>query len=351
MLYKRKSIQSQGRLLKPSGKSASTIREDRFCGRKCSYVIGLLTGFSLLVCGRIYSQHGRTKSGFLLSLNTATDDEFSITHGRLVHEDSIPPSFGEQLVACMPTVSRDGVEYVSNAVKSWRLATNRSTVMRRLIVFNMDENQSDDPNIRPAWVNKVFNVPGKVPSWLSLVRRERALQRPRKQTHGDSSERISWRSKEAQDYAEVIQRCAEMAPVRYTLIVQDDVLFTPGFQNVVQWADAMLQEREYVDEKGRTRKQRICSGSLFDVASSEHSGLDAHTLDSSNMVARLWPAEMVPRVARYISLNFDEAPVDWLADDLCRLSRRVTLVMEPNVVRHRGAVSSFAENKREGLLT
>lgn len=293
------------------------------------------------------------QSAYLSSRTIISDDEDVISAWRLQLEDSIPPSFNEQVLACMPTITRKGAEYVSNAVKSWRIATNGSTVMRRLVVFDMDVHSSGEPqgNQRPTWLDRVFDKKDDIPTWLMLANRESTPQQARKHTLGDSEARVAWRSKEAQDYAEVLRRCADMTTGRYVLILQDDVLFTSAFHNAVQWADTTLRQREYKDEQGRTRIQRICSGSLFDMAPEDIKQKDGHVLESSNMVARIWPLDIVPRIFNYIATNFDEKPVDWLVDEMCRRSRRVTLVMEPNVVRHRGAISSFSGNKRESMLT
>lgn len=175
------------------------------------------------------------------------------------------------------------------------------------------------------------------------------MRAPQKQTLGDTLERVQWRSKEVLDYAQVLRRCAHMATGEYILIAQDDVLFTPEINNVLDWANRVLVDgvRE-VD--GRRKMVRVCCGSLFDLPGTR-TGEDGHVLDSSNMVARLWRVDAVERVVQYLEERYDEAPVDWLVDWMCKGRRRVTLVMEPNPVKHRGKVSSFAGNQRDGMLT
>lgn len=311
-----------------------------------------------------------TKSTFSLSGSVKPDDEVQITLGRLPFEDRVPPAYKEGILACMPTVSREGVEYISNAVKSWRIATNDSDTIRRLIVFEMDykaDNKSgNNPSSSfPGWLQNVFfeEIAYKgLPSWLEIHQRQGEVREARKQTLGDSKTRVTWRSKEAQDYAQVLKRCTEMVSAtsaKYVLIVQDDVLFTTGIQNVVRWADEVLKEKEHFDEgRGKNIVQRICSGSLFDITQDQRDDLhnsplskDGHVQHTSNMVAKIWQLSFAARVVQYIERNYDEKPVDWLVDDMCRHGRRATLVMEPNAVRHRGAVSSFPANKRHGLLT
>lgn len=324
---------------------------------------------------------GRNMKTELSSEDTASDDEEVVKHGVLPEEDVIPAGFHEQLIACMPTVSRGGVEYVSNAVKSWRLATNGSTSVRRLLVFDMDSDATNAHNASVKdWVQQLFERRvasyAELPSWLQVQTRPAnvSVRPPRKDTLGDSPERVRWRSKEAQDYAHVLRQCVAAAPAgaRHVLIVQDDVLFRTSVADVAAWASRMLVQRDYTDEEvarhrqqvdarlpyvaRRGRVQRICSGSLFDIVPSNHShpGADTgpgHMLFASNMVARVWDIAYVAKITRYIDANYDEKPVDWLIDEMCRTSRRITLVMEPNPVRHRGAVSSFTQNKREGLLT
>lgn len=307
------------------------------------------------ICVLYYKALHQHEPVFVLSsIFMLSDNESAISKGRLsASDDKGSHLHGEHLLACMPTVTRKNVEYVSNAVKSWRLAANSSIGLRRLVVIDMDISSSDThKNERPEWLRAVFeNKDASLPSWLVILRREGMPQAARKVTLGDSPVRIAWRSKEAQDYAQTLSRCAELAQGRYVLIVQDDVLFTSALTDVVQWADDAFVQREYIDVEGRSRSRRVCSLSLFDVAAEENYGKDLHTMDSSNMVARIWRTEDVERVVGYISRHFDEAPVDWLVDNMCRIRRRITLVKEPNAVRHRGAISSFVENNRGGLLT
>lgn len=296
----------------------------------------------------------RTTCPLLRSPVASPSDETIISAGVLVVEDFISPLFSERALVCMPTVTRRSgrIEYVSNAVKSWRLATNGSTTLRRIAVFDMDVPMSSGT---PAWLDAVFgeSIKGKeTPSWLTLLKREsKDVGAPRKHLHGDSEERVRWRSKEALDYAEVLRRCAELSKGPYVIVVQDDILFTERVNEVVDWCERNMVDEMVTDEKtGRRRMMRVCSVSLFDLPGAK-SGIDGHVLDASNMVARVWKVDRVSTMEKYFRTNFDEAPVDWLADRICKSQRRKTLVMDPNPVRHRGKVSSFDQNNREGLLT
>ncbi|PXF45493.1 hypothetical protein BWQ96_04791 [Gracilariopsis chorda] len=287
--------------------------------------------------------------GNVLTSSSPCDDESTISSAVLPTESYTPPKFSARGVACMPTVTRmrEGrqVEYVSNAVKSWRLATNASLDLRQLTVFDMDKH----PTAEPSWLQKVFQ-PGfkELPTWLRLEVRDGKITPPRKFTLGDDEQRVHWRSKEALDYAEVLQRCAEGTDVDYIIIVQDDVLFRSEMQHVLHWCDEHLEDAFVTNANGRLKAVRKCSASLFDLTNEKE---DGHELRSSNMVARVWKRETVESMVRYFRANFDEAPVDWLADRRCKNQRRRTVVMEPNPVRHRGSVSSFAANAREGTIT
>lgn len=131
-------------------------------------------------------------------------------------------------------------------------------------------------------------------------------------------------------------------------MLQDDVLVTSEVVRLAEWADTRLIDQRVMDDAGRERMRRVCSGSLYDLADG---GMDGHVQEASNMVARVWRKDFAHRVVKYINFNFDEAPVDWLTDRFCKSARRVTVVMEPNAVRHRGEVSSFIENSRVDTLT
>lgn len=253
----------------------------------------------------------------------------------------------ERLLVCMPTVARaGGAEYVSNAVKSWALAAPRAAP--RLAVFEMDADAAVRAAHRSAWMSKVGVAPP------GLVVRERGSEEvvePVRRTHGDDEARVRWRSKEALDYAEVLERCAEMAEGRYVAVVQDDVLFTAGFRGVVDWLDVL---HGIVGE-------RWCSASLFDLPTQPWQwrwfGADmrARELQSSNMVARVWDLsddrKAISGFVAYVRRQFDSSPVDWLAGSWCKKKRRRTWTSLPNLVRHRGMVSSFEENSRKDTLT
>ncbi|CAN8065780.1 unnamed protein product [Agarophyton chilense] len=285
----------------------------------------------------------------LLAPNATSDDEESLSFSRIQADDYVHPNFRARGAACMPSVTRIKggipVEYVSNAVKSWRLATNQSLDVRQLTVFDMDL----QPAARPSWLDNVFDTAlTDLPSWLKLSKRERPPIPHRKVTLGDDERRVEWRSKEALDYADVLLRCMEENDVEYIIVVQDDVLFREQMKNVIQWCDKHLKESFVTNAQGRPKQIRMCSASLFDLSGGE---ADAHELRSSNMVARVWRRDFVQSMARYLTTNFDEAPVDWLADRRCRTQKRKTIVMEPNPVRHRGRISSFPSNLREKTIT
>lgn len=254
----------------------------------------------------------------------------------------------------MPTVTRHNgaVEYISNAIKSFRLATNASLSLRKLLIFDMDE---PPVGTSATWLQTVFHpsfwrVGAALPDWIEVLTRDGDVIHPGKETLGDSWERVLWRSKEARDYAEVLRRCAARAQGEYVLIVQDDVLFRREVGAVAEWCARWMVDT-VVEERGRRRVRRVCAGSLFDIAGGMR-GVDGHLLHTSNMVARVWKTQRAQGVAKYLESNFEEMPVDWLADRLCKSQRRRTVVMEPNPVRHRGAVSSFEGNRdRNGLLT
>lgn len=233
------------------------------------------------------------------------------------------------------------MEYISNAVKSFRLATNNSSDIGTLVIYDMNEKPGYSD-----WLSKIFLHPvtkSMLPNWLKIVTRTTPIRAPRKDTLGDGHDRVVWRSKEADDYAFVLRHCMQSSEAPYISIMQDDVIFTPSFARLAQWAELHIHDHIL---SGRMR--RICSGSLFDLSSNF---TDGHELQSSNMVARIYRRESVEAWARYFEANYDEAPVDWLADRRCRSRRGVTVVMQPNGVRHRGGVSSFEGNEREGTLT
>lgn len=238
---------------------------------------------------------------------------------------------------CIPTVTRaDGsVEYVSNAVKSWYLAHNGAPP--NLVIYDMDRVPS-----RRKWLQSI----GEYPSWLKVQHLNAATGTPRKQTYNDSVQRVAWRSKEAQDYAAVLRACAKLTESSgddddddgHILIVQDDVLFHERIRYAAKWALKAMAPG--------AGKKRVCSTALFDLGH----GVDKMPLTSSNLVARYWRARDAAEFANYIESNFDEAPVDWLADRWCR-RRGIVPVLRPSPLRHRGKVSSFVGNKRDNLLT
>lgn len=280
----------------------------------------------------------------------SSDDELAVSAYRIHAGDASSPdalrAAAAEPTTCMPSVTRSNgsVEYVSNAVKSWYLAHSRAPPP--LIVFDMDAK----PGGR-AWRNAVGAISG---SWLTTLHLEVPFRTPRKRTLTDSVQRVRWRSKEARDYAAVLRECAWRAVEQgaesdaLVLIVQDDVLFRPDAARARTWADGAMRlgARSRKSRTGQVLPQRVCSASLFDMG-----GVGNDVLVSSNLVARYWRVGEAKAAAEYFERHFDDAPIDWLADDWCKKKHAVVAVMRPNPLRHRGRVSSFAENKRDNLLT
>lgn len=288
------------------------------------------------------------------------DHEQCVAALRLPWPPSSPPSPppptsppAEQLLICMPTVTRpSGVEYISNAVKSWHLSAAPS---HRLIVFDMNLTPLSRQNHTSTWLARVFTplstpFPDDSPTAILRVlsRAEDRVPEAVRRTHGDGEARVRWRSKEALDYAEVLERCVAAARGRYVAVVQDDVLFSAGFARLVRWLDGL---------EGAVG-EAWCSASLFDIGGEREGKVKgAQVLRSSNMVGRVWRVDWeegreVARIVKYLRARFDASPVDWLADEWCRKRRkRRSWAAVPSFVRHRGRVPSFRENEREGTLT
>lgn len=265
-------------------------------------------------------------------------------------------------LACMPTVTRanGSVEYVSNAVKSWYLVHKRSGKRRipPLVVYDMNSINSNNNN----WASKIGD-PSTMENepWFSIVRLNLTHVNPTRHTLGDNPQRVRWRTKEARDYAGVLRDCARRATnmyssaasENYVLMVQDDVLFRRDAASSHLWAQRIMNDsqRTRVTYSGKTVHQKVCSASLWENASHNSDGEEEEEMKGSNLVARYWRIDDVENIAAYIERHFDDAPVDWLADRWCRKRRGVVPCKRPNPVRHRGKVSSFAENKRDDLLS
>jgi len=239
----------------------------------------------------------------------------------------------DRVMTCMPTVTRpQDADYVTDAVQSWYNGTKDVREFGRLILFNMDE----EPLLHKP-IQKLQATMGDQDDWLWFRARESIMRRPRKLTHGDSKERVAWRSKEALDYAEVLERCArEAVNAEYLLVVQDDVLFSPDIAQLWGWLSEVLE----------VSKKTWCTASLFDFAP----GHDLDVIQHSNMVARVWRTADHLEFVSFVRRRFDLSPIDWLADEFCRARNKNTLVWKPNPIRHRGKISSFAGNSREGLV-
>mmetsp|Transcript_28015 Transcript_28015/g.110137 ORF Transcript_28015/g.110137 Transcript_28015/m.110137 type:complete len:109 (-) Transcript_28015:2112-2438(-) len=104
----------------------------------------------------------------------------------------------------MPTVSRPkGASYVDAAARTFREVTRNSPYIRRLVIFVMDlEPQKNAVVQRLKRASKAHHH-----SWLTVLDGERRnAQEPARREHGDPPDRIMWRSKEALDYAETLER-------------------------------------------------------------------------------------------------------------------------------------------------
>ncbi|KAJ8902120.1 hypothetical protein NDN08_006528 [Rhodosorus marinus] len=248
--------------------------------------------------------------------------------------DSVNSKFEERVVACMPTVSRPkGASYVDAAARTFREVTRNSPYFRRLVIFVMD--LEPQKNVVVQRLKRASKA--RAHSWLTVLDGERRHAKdPTRREHGDPPDRITWRSKEALDYAETLERCIEIAgDVSYILVVQDDVTFGQEFKDIAIWADRLH----------RRPKSRICALSLFDISQR----VDSKPEKSSNMVAKLYKPAVAKEFVDYARSMFDHSPIDWLHRDFCAARNLQILVKYPNPIDHKGVVSTFERNKRETM--
>ena len=164
------------------------------------------------------------------------------------------------------------------------------------------------------------------------------LSGPLKQNFGDSMQRIMWRSKQALDFASVMEYAVELQkdfsnPIPFYLQLEDDIIASPGFVTRI-----LNRVHEYEG-----------SGTSWSMLSfyCPHPIADGHRLEAGQfygfigqvcaipvlMKAHLffpwvltctppsWPLKQLfrmtdlPSIANYFTVNFDDRPVDWLMKD------------------------------------
>mmetsp|Transcript_14349 Transcript_14349/g.36663 ORF Transcript_14349/g.36663 Transcript_14349/m.36663 type:complete len:378 (+) Transcript_14349:3-1136(+) len=250
------------------------------------------------------------------------------------------PASSMVATACMPSVARPGgASYVAATVRSFLEKTAASESITKLVVFNMDE----DP-ARHAELNDLARELAGHPRVEFRMNRTTEVVAPRKQTHGDSLERVRWRSKEAMDYSDVLERCLEESDTDFVIMLQDDLDFDEDFATSLEWLDVnLLQNKQF--------SGTWCTVSLFDpefVHEKKGRRPYLRKLKNSNMQARVFSRLGGAAFASFIKSYFDESPVDWLCDHFCKAVKRITWVKVPLVVQHVGSVSSFEGNRQRG---
>lgn len=102
------------------------------------------------------------------------------------------------------------------------------------------------------------------------------------QTLKDSPERMYWRSKQSMDYAFIFHYCQGLS--QYYLHLEDDVTAEPNY---------MRQIRDFVARQGDAK-------------------WDVLTFSGWGFIGKLFQDKDLRKFARYITMFYNEMPVDWL---------------------------------------
>jgi hypothetical protein len=156
---------------------------------------------------------------------------------------------------------------------------------------------------------------------------EKVLMRPLKRNHGDSLERVKWRSSLSLDLVRMVRFVAEGLGCRRVLWIEDDAVLPPGwFQVIKDWEGTWASPFQSIGPSGTV-------GVLF-----------------SPGAGGSW-AGRLHHVLQYVTHHFDEEPVDWILD---RYWREVMGRENPPggkvVMGHQGKVSTLSEARERPVM-
>lgn len=166
-----------------------------------------------------------------------------------------------------------------------RFAGNTGKYTSRRIFLDSQQFLSKLP-LRPRMTLKTFLKLGRIMENLISVSVElnsgMLFKKTLTQTLKDSPERMYWRSKQSMDYAFIFHYCQGLS--QYYLHLEDDVTAEPNY---------MRQIRDFVARQGDAK-------------------WDVLTFSGWGFIGKLFQDKDLRKFARYITMFYNEMPVDWL---------------------------------------
>lgn len=244
-----------------------------------------------------------------------------------------------QIVMGLTTVSRTKHNYVHETLLSLLENMNDSEREKAIILlWNGNSPTSEHKELVSALGNDPILVRAQEKGILVVTGRETPypqLSGPLKQNFGDSMQRIMWRSKQALDFASVMEYAVELQkdfsnPIPFYLQLEDDIIASPGFVTRI-----LNRVHEYEG-----------SGTSWSMLSfyCPHPIADGHRLEAGQFygfIGQLFRMTDLPSIANYFTVNFDDRPVDWLMKDYIVERKGRILVHSPSLFQHVGHHSSL----------
>lgn len=135
-----------------------------------------------------------------------------------------------------------------------------------------------------------------------------------KRNFGDASDRVSWRAKQAADFAFMFAYARNLSD--YYIQIEDDVDSSHGFVAAV---------RKFIDER--------------DEVDSHWAMLEFSEL---GFIGKLFHSGDLDRLSLYMRMFYSEQPVDWLIRYFrLSLGQRMLYLRKPTLFQHFGVKSSF----------
>ena len=224
----------------------------------------------------------------------------------------------------IPTVCRKVVcyTYLYNTLSSLlsNLKNNEKNNIN-IVVFITDFDQNKK---REVIENCVRNYPNELNSGLlHLIAVNESVYPPLKnlkRNYGDETKRVSWRSKQVVDFALMFHYAAPLST--YYIQIEDDIVTTPNFVDNIE---------SCID------KQKTWTVLEF---------------SELGFIGKLFRSSDLPRFARFLTMFYDEMPVDFLYIHFFRLlvQQKDIILCKPTIFQHIGDFSSLDLNKKRNLL-
>jgi hypothetical protein len=197
----------------------------------------------------------------------------------------------------------------------------------KIVILNCHIPATDNKNLEVIQNKYNSLIKRNIVVLESMEKTHWQLNQTLRQTWNDSMERVIWRSKQALDFAYLMEKGYDIAD--YFMLIEDDVIVSNNFIVEIIW----WTEKYFGDESKWTL--------LSFYSSHDHKDKQIYALaDFFGTIGQLYKKKDLLPISTYIKTNFNESPVDWLLRDYLIKAGAKVFSHKPDLFQHTGKVST-----------